>query len=866
VELFKDGSRVYYASLAPGTSITQNGSLVIGNDQDGEMAGLDPNQAFAGEIDELKIYNAVLSADAIAKNYLQGSLNPENLASQNSSNIKLAGNQALKTDAGILKADQYTVGLWRLNETSGTGAYIKDESGNGNHGTPTGHNVVNGFSGKAIDFNGTTSVINIPTNAGLNLTGDYTLEAWVNIGSFPPSTSGIIGKYSDNGWGLNVTSGGLANMGSHSCSNFSGTTVLQPGQWYHVVGVYQESGNDYVYVNGNLEATGSLSDGNCANDTSSVVIGQFRTGILFDGIIDEVRVSNIARSAAEIAENYRAGRDHYFNYQLTANQDLSNKSTLPFYVAADRPGTYLVTTVGESAETNYQAGKNTTGLWHLDEENSFTSLPSAGGGVNNMVVSGAVATPGIIGKARYFDGTNDFATVADNPSLRINNYTVSVWIWPDGAPSEAWKGIVGKPGRNFNIWLHSSGYIHHRFHNDANTNSGAPDTPAGSINWNQWNHIVITNDGTTAKTFINGILIAKGDAGGMPIADNNALQVGRNLDASAANYFKGIIDEIMILNKASTDEEVRQLFDITKRNHPITIDFGAKLDSGNLITGSGDTSFTVDATIYGLSNKASNLYLGDKIIIRENYNGTEYLAQGTVNAVTASTGAATVASWDSGSTFPASGFTANAEVFKWQREFFDLTGSKPEHRNTASLLTFRLTNGHEGRTIWLDDVKAATNYLTTPLSSAITSTTGNRYVQYRTIFTATDTLISGSLSLVTAGGFDGSTTSTGSCYLEESPTDDQITLHWSDNATGELGFEIEKRINGGNSWDTLDRTSANVSSYSDNQISAGNTYQYRVRSFSDDGSTGDWCATSVVDLGTGSFRFEGLRMQGVKID
>jgi len=782
------------------------------------------------------------------------------------SNIKQEGTESQKITTGILQPDNNTIGLWRLNETGGTGAYIKDVSGNGHDGTPTSTTPVNGISGKAHDFNGSTSVVTVPADSALDFVGDYTLEAWIKPGSIPASTSGIIGKYSDNGWGLNITNTGLANMGSHSCSNFSGTTAMQPGQWYYVVGVYQENGNEYVYVNGNLEATGSLTDGNCANDTSAVVIGQFRTGILFDGVIDEVRVSNTARSADEIAENYRLGRDHYINYNLNTNQDLSNKSTLPFYIAADRPGTYLSANVGESAPANYQPNKNVAGLWHMDNTNSATVMEDSSGG-NSGTISGAVQTTGVMGKGLYFDGTNDYATVADNESLRISDYTVSVWIWPDGTPSETWKGIVGKPGRNFNIWLHSNGYIHHRFHNDASTNSGAPNTPNGSINWNQWNHIVITNDGTTAKTFINGILMAKGDAGGHPIADNNALQVGRNLDASAANYFKGIIDEIMILNKASTDEEVRQLFDITKRTHSVTIDFGAKLDSGNLITNSGDTSFTVDATSYGLSNKGTNLFKGDKVIVRENYNGTEYIAQGTVNAITVSTGATTVSSWDSGSTFPSGGFTANAEVFKWQREFFDLTGSKTEYRNNTSLLTFKLTNGHEGRTIWLDEAKAATDYLTTPLSSAITSTTGNRYAQYRTIFTATDTLVSGSLSLVEIGGFDGATSSSaGSCYLEESPHDDQITIHWSDNATGELGFEIEKRINGGNSWDTLDRTSANVSSYNDNQISAGNTYQYRVRSFSDDGSTGDWCATSVVDLGTGSFRFEGLRMQGVKID
>jgi len=36
---------------------------------------------------------------------------------------------------------------------------------------------------------------------------------------------------------------------------------------------------------------------------------------------------------------------------------------------------------------------------------------------------------------------------------------------------------------------------------------------AGSIVWNAWNHVVITNDGITAKTYINGVEKANGIAG-----------------------------------------------------------------------------------------------------------------------------------------------------------------------------------------------------------------------------------------------------------------------------------------------------------------------------------------------------------------
>ena len=83
--------------------------------------------------------------------------------------------------------------------------------------------------------------------------------------------------------------------------------------------------------------------------------------------MDEIRISNVARTAEEIAEAYRAGRDHrtFANIRLS---DLTAKTKLPFYVASDRPGTFMEATVGESALVNYEAGDpDLKGLWHLDE-------------------------------------------------------------------------------------------------------------------------------------------------------------------------------------------------------------------------------------------------------------------------------------------------------------------------------------------------------------------------------------------------------------------------------------------------------------------------------------------------------------------
>ena len=221
--------------------------------------------------------------------------------------------------------------------------------------------------------------------------------------------------------------------------------------------------------------------------------------------------------------------------------------------------------------------------------------------------------------------------------------------------------------------------------------------------------------------------------------------IGQTTDGST--LLNGYIDEFRIVKgTALTPDQIRQTYEYGLRSHQITIDFGATLQPSDLISNSTDYNFSLTATTSGLSATTSGLYLGDKIIVKENLGGTEYAAQGTVNAINTTTGAITVPSWDTGSTFPSgNGYSPNATVFKWQREYFDITGAATTTRDAITNLTIRPTNGAGGRTVWLDDFRYNTNYLTASSSSAITSG-NNRYLQYRTILTSTDSFVSPFLS------------------------------------------------------------------------------------------------------------------------
>ncbi|MFA4930881.1 MAG: LamG domain-containing protein [Patescibacteria group bacterium] len=258
---------------------------------------------------------------------------------------------------------------------------------------------------------------------------------------------------------------------------------------------------------------------------------------------------------------------------------------------------------------------------------------------------------------------------------------------------------------------------------------------------NKWYHVVGIYNGSNLYIYIDGQLSGGPVAQGAIISNSYNFDIGSySLSPYTAVYaFNGSIDEVRLSNTARSAEEIRQVYEIGKRTHVVTIDFGASLDSGNLITGSGDTSFTVDATTHGLSQKGSNLFIGDKIIIRENYDGTEYMAQGTVTSVNQSTGAVTVASWDAGGTFPTGGYTVNADIFKWQREYFDIAGAMSSHVNAIDELSFQFLDGNAGRTFWIDDIGMiqTDGYLTDNLGATIGSTP-QQYIQYRALLSTTD--------------------------------------------------------------------------------------------------------------------------------
>ncbi len=95
----------------------------------------------------------------------------------------------------------------------------------------------------------------------------------------------------------------------------------------------------------------------------------------------------------------------------------------------------------------------------------------------------------------------------------------------------------------------------------------------------------------------------------------------------------------------------------------------------------------------------------------------------------------------------------------------------------------------------------------------------------------------------------------------EAETDDiSITLTWTDNSSDELGFKIERRLDGDDAFTQIDKVDANTTTYTDTDtdLEEETTYDYRIRSFNEAAdSTFSSTATATTDEDKFSWCFIG---------
>jgi len=204
--------------------------------------------------------------------------------------------------------DANTVTLYHFNETSGSA--VADTSGNGNNGAAHGTTIVDGKFGKARSFNGGGDYVECGNNSILNgAWAGLTLEAWIRPASTVVGDQLIVGKWANNApqdhFVLILHDNKLqiaVGDGTNAEPGLRDSAVLTSNNWYHVAGTWTDIRIYKLFINGRQVASGSQV-GNGINTSSSVSlkIGRQMVGVdrPFNGLIDEVRISNKAREPWE---------------------------------------------------------------------------------------------------------------------------------------------------------------------------------------------------------------------------------------------------------------------------------------------------------------------------------------------------------------------------------------------------------------------------------------------------------------------------------------------------------------------------------------------------------------------------------------
>ncbi|UCG46920.1 MAG: hypothetical protein JSU94_15640 [Phycisphaerales bacterium] len=242
-----------------------------------------------------------------------------------------------------------------------------------------------------------------------------------------------------------------------------------------------------------------------------------------------------------------------------SNPDISN-----CIFADNRDGNLFGCTARYSCGAGQPADEPIEGLvshWKFDEGTGTTAYDSAGD--NHGTIHGAQWTAGRFNNALDFDG-NDGVDVegssgaASTLNIHDSDLTVSAWVKTRGTG-----GTIVARAKPL--------YITYRLFVDTDK-AGINTYRQGSGHWvlsaeealsaNTWYHLVGVFDRTRdiGQVYINGIKEAEGPMTLDPVSNDATTKIGCLLLGQAESAFDGVIDEVMIFNRALSEQQIQQLY------------------------------------------------------------------------------------------------------------------------------------------------------------------------------------------------------------------------------------------------------------------------------------------------------------------
>jgi hypothetical protein len=444
IRIYINGIENSSTTLPAQPSISTNDlPLSIGAQSDGV-------NKFQGAIDEARVYNIALSGPQISA---LAALPPQtpNMVSPQAAATGVATSPALSWEAsanavsyrvqvstmqdfsstvfdlGDIAATSTTIsGLlnnttyyWRVNasNSSGTSAWSSSRSFTTAPGVTA---VESNGAGFALDLDGADDYVTVPDNNTLDLTSKLTIEAWIKLGK--SGTQRIVSKSTldaTSGYELSISAGNIpfvrfnqATPTPQDNNRLNAVTTLLVGTWYHIAATFDGS-TTRIYVNGKEEASKATAI-IIATNNIDLTIGAQPTAASpypFGGIMDEVRIWNVARSESEIKaamtsklSGSEAGLVGYWRMDETSGTTLidgsNNFNTGKMANMTESDHVWSGASLGNASSYDYDAAGGYSALLSHSDGDGISVL-SASNEVQVYRVDAKAARPGATAPAGY---------------------------------------------------------------------------------------------------------------------------------------------------------------------------------------------------------------------------------------------------------------------------------------------------------------------------------------------------------------------------------------------------------------------------------------------------------------------------------
>ena len=191
------------------------------------------------------------------------------------------------------------------------------------------------------------------------------------------------------------------------------------------------------------------------------------------------------------------------------------------------------------------------------------------GNGNNGNVNGATLTTdrnGVVNKAYSFNGTNNYIDIQHNSTLNLQDFlTISCWIKTTdilrpqyiinkstGGTSDSWLfdlNIYGNSATSGVLRMLCGGIT-----------GAAPMSNNIVSQTNTWYNVTATYDKQNVKFYINGVLSNSVPLTSQTPINTNIVRIGAPHTPFTTNAFGGSIDDVIIYNRALTQQEITTLY------------------------------------------------------------------------------------------------------------------------------------------------------------------------------------------------------------------------------------------------------------------------------------------------------------------